>query len=300
MCTPAIARRRGSTSSGPPTTSSTPARATARLCRWNAPTQTERQALVPRPRGLDRDEGAVPAGDQALAVAQGGDAPARELGVHRPAGPRAQRTHDEPIGAVGADRQLLLGDRRLGVAEELGVLEGHVGQDHGRLRLQDVGRVPAPAEPGLDRHRLHPAAAEGPERDGGERLELRDRIARRQRRAVCGAAHGRRRLGERVVTERRPAELDPLGPVVDVRRQVGARPQALARQRRRREARRRGLAVRADHVHRRGAALRVAERAEQRADALEAQAHPEDLEPGDPLAGLPWAHALSPAPRSAR
>ena len=59
--------------------------------------------------------------------------------------------------------ELLARDLELGIAKELGVLEADGGQ-HRDPRGEDVGRVEAAAEPGLDHSHLDPRGGEGDER----------------------------------------------------------------------------------------------------------------------------------------
>ena len=166
------------------------------------------------------------------------------------------------------------------------MLQGHVGEDHGGVVRQHVGRVPAAAEPRLHRHRVHARRRERPEADRGERLELGDGVPLLERQRLGGVAHVGGRRGEGGLADRGAVQLDALGPVDDVRRQVRPRPRAVpARRGGRSEPGGRGLAVRPHHVDAPG--RRPAGRRARRAapDALQAEAHPQDLQPADPVAG---------------
>ena len=96
-------------------------------------------------------------------------------------------------------------------------------------------------------------------------------LRRRRRGALDGGA-------ELVGLEVAVADPDALGERGEVRREERARADAVRLQQRRGHAHRRALAVRADDVDRAEALLRRAQRGEQPAHALQAEAHAEQLE----------------------
>ena len=148
------------------------------------------------------------------------------------------------------------------VAEHFRVLQPDVRQ-HLNRRAKDVGRIVAPAEPGLDDGDVDAGRRKLGEGRGGEHLELR-----RLERLGLGTHALDRRLEVRFF----PAHADPLAPAAHVWREIradrqpGAGEQCLCR------ARHRRLPVRPDDVDRRIAELRIAEPGEQRLDALEPEA----------------------------
>ena len=157
------------------------------------------------------------------------------------------------------DRELLGGDLVARVAEDVGVLEADVRQqDDGRV--EDVRRVEAAAEPGLDDGGVDFALGEVCERGGRERLELRRGDGLR------GGAHARDRSLERV-----RVGVEALVPAAHVRRRVRADGQAVHAEQLGDRARRRRLAVRADDVHRPERTLRVSERVEECVHPAEAE-----------------------------
>ena len=226
-----------------------------------------------------------------------GDEEVRALVAAQRARPRAARTHDVGAGRArkrldlgvvvaeherGArphDGELLardLGDRG---AEPVRVLEADVGE-HDDRGVEHVGGVVAAAQARLDHRGLDLLAGELVERRGGQELELGHALDRLG--GLGGALH---RGAEGV--RRHVLAVDPhaLGEAGQVRRQVGARAHAVGLQQRRGVADRRALAVGADHVDRAQPLLRVAEHGEQAADALEPEAHAEQLQREQVLLG---------------
>jgi hypothetical protein len=165
------------------------------------------------------------------------------------------------------------------------VLERHVGEDHGRVRSEDVGGVVAPAEPGLDHRGVDPGRGEGLEGHRRERLELGDGLLGRQPEPLRRGPDGLHRVREGTVGQGAAVDLDPLGPVLDVRREVGADPHPLAGQGGRRQPARRRLAVGAHHVQGRLGALGVTQGLQEQVDPLQAELHPQEVEPLDPGPG---------------
>ena len=137
-------------------------------------------------------------------------------------------------------------------------------------RAEHVGRVVAPAEPGLDAANVD--AARGELGEAPPRSAPRTASRRRPRRRdgpVRAPARSRRR-----------SVVEPLGPAADMRRDVRAGRRSCERC----GARRRRLAVRADDVDRVGTTLRVAERGEQLAHPLRGRSPPataQRLQPRD-------------------
>ena len=162
---------------------------------------------------------------------------------------------EDDDGARGDDRQLLARDRLTRRTEDLGVLERDVRQQHDP-RVEDVRRVEPSAEPRLDDRHVHSCFGELGQRRSRQRLELG------RADTLCRAAHVRDRVLEVRIL---PADLDPLAPAADVRRDIGARDQPFGPQQRRDHPRSRRLAVRAHNVDRRIGALRLAELGEERA-----------------------------------
>ena len=158
------------------------------------------------------------------------------------------------------DGKLLGRDLELGVAEELGVLEPDGGQ-HGHARGEDVGRVEAAAETGLDHAHLDAGGREGDERGRRVGLELGDRLALVER-AVDGLdrlGDALDRRGERLGRDLGAVDLNALAPALVVRREVRAGAHAVCLEQRRHDLRHRGLAVGADDVDRLEAVLGHAE-----------------------------------------
>ena len=111
-----------------------------------------------------------------------------------------------------------------------------------------------PPEARLDDGHVHSGLGELGQRGGGQHLELgRSERLRGTANPRDGPLEGRR------------ITIQPLVPARDVRRRVGACPQALGPQQRSDRPGRGRLAVRPDHVDRREGALRIAERREERA-----------------------------------
>ena len=80
------------------------------------------------------------------------------------------------VGLLGDDAGLLPGDLGDGVAEIVGVVDPDRG-DHRDRRVDDVGGVPAPAEPDLDDRDVDRGVGERRERHRGDDLELAHRRA---------------------------------------------------------------------------------------------------------------------------
>ena len=94
------------------------------------------------------------------------------------------------------DNSKLLGRNLLDrLAEHVGVLEPDVGEQND-ARADHVGRVVAPAEPGLDDRDVDMRIGERSEGGGGDRLELR-RADALGRRANAGERRRRGRPGGR-------------------------------------------------------------------------------------------------------
>ena len=178
---------------------------------------------------------------------------------------RVERAEDE--GRVGLqDRQLLGGDLERGLPQVLGVLEADRGQGR-HPRGDDVGRVEAPAEPGLDHRDLDARRGEGDEGRGRGRLELGHRHRPPpEPRSTARIASATRADGgpEAAPADLGAADLHPLGPALAMRREIRA---GAARAARRAAAavdhRHRGLAVGADDVDRGEPALGHAQLVEQ-------------------------------------
>jgi hypothetical protein len=195
-------------------------------------------------------------------------------------------------GVVSEDGELLGRDLLERVAEPLGVVEADRRED-GQLRRDHVRRVEAAAEAGLDHGDLDARLGEGDEGGGGEELELGDRALIVRGLAVGG--DGRllgplERAGERILGDRPAPDPDPLTPVADVRRRVGAGADAVGLEQRRRHQRHRGLAVGADDVDRREPVLRHPEQRAEAAHALEPELPADRLARGEDLfraAGYP-------------
>ena len=257
------------------------------------------------PRGDARDHGRrrarrgarAPPRRRRRSSCAGSPGSARRDGLrpHDPRAGRARERLDLRVGVARArasasgahDRELLardVGDRR---PEPAGVLEPDVGQ-HDDRRAQHAGRVVAPAEAGLDDRDLDPAPRQLVERRGGDQLELGHAVARlqpavdlrgrrrrraaRRRRTRPARGRGRRsgcarrtsvRCGERNAPARTPCasssaavmrtvELLPFVPTTWIARE---------------------------------ALLRRAERGEQPAHPLQAEAHAEQLEAEQVLLG---------------
>ena len=135
------------------------------------------------------------------------------------------------------------------------------------MTAEDVRRVEAAAEAGLDDRDVDLARRELGERGGADRLELGRALRLRLR---PDARDRRLEVGLCAV------DRDPLGPRADVRRDGRADRQTLGEEQRLDRPRRGRLAVRADDVDGREGELRVAERGEQRPHPPE----PELLRPG--------------------
>ena len=160
-----------------------------------------------------------------------------------------------------------------------------------------------PPRPGLDDRDLDPAPRELVERRGGDQLELGHAVAGLQpavdlRGGRGGALHGG---AERVGLEVGVADPDPLGEGRQVRREERAGADAVRLEQRGGHADRRALAVRADDVDRGEALLRRAERGQQPAHPLQAEAHAEQLEAEQVLLGALGASSVTArrAPRAA-
>ena len=135
---------------------------------------------------------------------------------------RASSSHSgSPSTTVAArlhDRELLGGDRLARVAEDVHVVERDV-REHDDARAQDVRRVVAAAEPGLDDGDVDRRVGEREQRGGGER----------PRTASPPPACGRTRATARSKSASRAADADPLAPAAHVRREVRADAQARRR-----------------------------------------------------------------------
>ena len=137
-------------------------------------------------------------------------------------------TADDERAVVAEHGQLLGGDRLVGLAEPLGVVEPH-RREGGDLGGQHVRRIEAAAEPRLDDAEFDPCACQRDERGCGHDLELRDLVAGLER-----AIDRRHRLrypldggGEAIGVELFAPHLDPLRPPLGVWREVRAAPAAM-------------------------------------------------------------------------
>ena len=155
-------------------------------------------------------------------------------------------------GRRADDRGLLGSDGPEGGSEDLSVVEADAGDDC-HAGTHDAGCVPAPAEADLEHGDLDLALAEKPERCGREQLELREAGGRTERRVGSHLVGGHKRRferkGEPSVGDRIAGDLDALVVALEVRAREQARTQPLGFEERGGEARRRGLAVRAGHLH---------------------------------------------------
>jgi hypothetical protein len=142
------------------------------------------------------------------------------------------------------------------------VLERDVRQ-HLDRGTQDIRCVVAAAEAGL--HDRHVDAGGGELRQRGRRQELELRRLEALGR-LADAVDGGVEVGFAVL------DPDALAPAADVRGEVGADSEPFLRQQRLCRARDRRLPIGADDVDRRIAELRIAQRAEERLDAVEPEA----------------------------
>ena len=121
--------------------------------------------------------------------------------------------------AWAQDGELLAGDLELGVAQPLGVVESDRGEN-GHLRLEDVRRVEAAAEAGLDHAHFNPGVPKRNEGGGRGRLELSHALALFK--ATLYARHGVRDRSNRAVegigVHLGAADADTLRPALRVRR----------------------------------------------------------------------------------
>ena len=164
---------------------------------------------------------------------------------------------------VRGDGELLARDLLERVAEHVRVLEPDV-REQDDARAKHVRRVVPPAEPGLDDGDVDAGVGEGGERGSGDDLELRRLRAPRPPavRDATAASKSASCPSRRI----RSLQLATCGEIVAPDREPVGEKQLLDRDRRGR------LAVRPDDVDRRVRVLRVAERGEQRAHALEPEA----------------------------
>ena len=169
----------------------------------------------------------------------------------------------EDDGRAGLrDGELLGRDLLEGVAEHVGVLEPDVRQQDD-ARAKHVRRVVPAAETRLDHCDVDGGVREGCERGRGDRFELRraELLRGGADAADCG------------LEVRLPSfQPDPLGPAYDVRRDRRADTQSFGEEQLLDRHRGRRLAVRPDDVDRRVRELRVPDRGEQRAHAVEPEA----------------------------
>ena len=160
-----------------------------------------------------------------------------------------------------------LGD---GVAEVLLVIEVD-GREHGHGRAPHRGGVVAAAEADLEDRDVHPLAGEVVERQRGGRLEHAGVQARHQRAERLHAVD-HRVLGDRLAVHANAlAERDEMG------RGVETHAPAVGLEHRGQHGGHRALAVGAADLGDREALLGVAQRLEQRLDAVQAGAHPRVL-----------------------
>ncbi len=227
----------------------------------------------PAEEGLGRGDGegdvAAPREPRSSPRPTSGRAPATRLAEDDE---RALRTTASFSAAISVPR----------LAELLGVLEPDV-REHDHRRAEDVRRVQPPAEPRLDHGRVDPLLGEVRERGGGQRLELRRTDPLRRGPDARDRAFEALRVG-----------VEPLVPAGDMRRGVGPDPEPLGTEERRRQPRRRRLAVRADDVDRRERLLRIVELGEERVHPVEPELLGPRRERGDPGGGA------SPRSRSGR
>jgi hypothetical protein len=143
---------------------------------------------------------------------------------------------------------------------------------HRDLRVHDVGRVPAAAEPDLDHRGVDRCLSESRVPHAGEHLELAhpDVICIV---SVVDDRHVRLDLAVRlhvaVRADRRAVQRDPLGDQLQVRAGEPAHPQSDPGQQRVDHARGRGFAVGAGHLQDRVAVLGVAQHVHQGLDPIE-------------------------------
>src|SRR6266702_352186 len=171
-------------------------------------------------------------------------------------------------GAWLDDPGLVRRDRRHGVAEVLGVVDGDRG-DHGHGSVGHVGVVPGAAHPDLDHGHVHRRVGERGERHRNQHLEERQR----DRLAVVDQPHVGLDLGvdldEPLGAQRLGVHADPLAHRDQVRAGEQPRAQAARVEQGLHHPRRRGLAVGPGHVDHRVRALRVAEQAGQLPDPVQ-------------------------------
>ena len=136
-------------------------------------------------------------------------------------GADAPRLVLEPVKLAEHRRAALDDGRLLGEdllprgAQDLRVLQRHVGEhDHGRLH--DVRRVQAPAQSGLERHRLCPTLGQGQQRRDREHLELRG-LAGRGRQHGHERAHALDATPQQFGGDRHALDQHALVPPEDVR-----------------------------------------------------------------------------------
>ena len=174
-----------------------------------------------------------------------------EIGVRLAKDERALRLHDA---------RLLLGDLAARRPEVLHVVDAHVGHD-GDTSVDDVRRVPTPADTDLDDRGLDGDVGEPPQRNRGDDLE----VAGNRRKVRLDLGDQADELGEVIVGDRLAVPRDALIDPLEVRRRVRAGLEPGGDEQRRRDARRRRLAVRARQMDRRILELR---RSEQRRERL--------------------------------
>jgi len=206
-----------------------------------------------------------------LGAAIGGDR------AHDLRGGRREWPHDDRDARLD-DSGLLGGDAREVVAEDLHVVHSD-RRDRGRERLRnDVRRIEPPAEADLEHRHVDLLIEEVGERRGGRDLEVGEgRIGVESFARGPGAAlpvDALEELGERVVVDVDPADRDALVHLLEVRRRVRPDLQALRAEHRVEHAHDRALAVRAGDVDHRVAEVRVPERAEERPQPRQPEAHP--------------------------
>ena len=177
-------------------------------------------------------------------------------------------------GVAALDDGRLLGEDRLTrVAQDLGVLQGDVGE-HDDRRRHDVRGVEAPAEPRLQRNGFRTALGEGEQGGDREHLELR-RLPDLVRQPWDLGAHALDGGAEDRLGHRATVHDHALRPAGDVRREVRARAPPVGAQQGLAVAGRGRLAVGADDVDDPVLVLRPAEAREQLTHALQPRPHAE-------------------------
>jgi hypothetical protein len=187
---------------------------------------------------------------------------------------------DDQVRPVAQHRELLASHVADGRPQPPGVLQADGGQ-HRHAGVEDVGGVVAPAQAGLDDGHLDLAAGQLVQPRRGEGLELGDAVVGLiqgavdlLRRAPGAVQCGGEVLGCGVCV----LDADALGEGDQVGGQVGARAQPLGHQHAGQQPGRRRLAVGPHHVDGREVLLWGAQHGEQPADAVQPEAHAEQLE----------------------